>query len=253
MAGLLKTARLIGLTAPALLGADVLAQAAESGSLPSQAAGYPVITEVLYDVPSRELGGDANLDAMRSSVADEFVELMNPHDVPIDLTGFKIEDGLPQEQFRLVFTFPEFTLGPGEVVVVFNGARADEIPGDDGTPERAPKIRNPHFGDGWVFSMRQPQAIKVFDNQGDLIVVRAPDGQVVDAVWWGQPPMAPPKIERVAELPVDPQMSMQRLGPNERMQGHMDIDGTRFSPGRIPTARTDAAKKDDAPQDDTGE
>src|SRR5437870_5538652 len=45
---------------------------------------HPLITEILYAVPSGERG-DANADGTRDAVGDEFIELTNPHDKPIQL------------------------------------------------------------------------------------------------------------------------------------------------------------------------
>lgn len=52
---------------------------------------HPVITEVLFNVPSGARG-DANADGTRDAVGDEFVELINPHDKPIDLKGYVLTD-----------------------------------------------------------------------------------------------------------------------------------------------------------------
>jgi hypothetical protein len=51
----------------------------------------PIITEVLFDVPTGE-AGDANADGRRHATGDEFIELANPHDKPISLAGFMLTD-----------------------------------------------------------------------------------------------------------------------------------------------------------------
>lgn len=58
---------------------------------PAPAKTHPTITEVLYAVPGRA-EGDANKDGKRSSGGDEFVELVNLSDKPIDLKGYKLLD-----------------------------------------------------------------------------------------------------------------------------------------------------------------
>ena len=102
---------------------------------------HPLITEILAVVPKD--GGDANMDGVRDSSGDEFVELMNPHDEEIELTGYTLSDRNAGGQGAVEFTFPEFTLEPGEVVVVFNGhgmspradvGTADAAPTEDRTP-----------------------------------------------------------------------------------------------------------------------
>lgn len=67
---------------------------------PDQTAGkvafpHPLISEVLYAVPSGK-NGDANKDGVRSATGDEFIELVNPHDKPIELEGYRLSDGKPE-------------------------------------------------------------------------------------------------------------------------------------------------------------
>ncbi len=52
---------------------------------------HPLITEVLAAVPSGARG-DANGDGNRDAVGDEFIELVNPHDKPIQLKGYMLVD-----------------------------------------------------------------------------------------------------------------------------------------------------------------
>jgi hypothetical protein len=56
---------------------------------------HPLITEVLFAVPSGG-DGDFNLDGTRSAIGDEFVELVNPHDVAINLKGYRLTEGQVQ-------------------------------------------------------------------------------------------------------------------------------------------------------------
>ena len=48
---------------------------------------HPQITEVLFNVPS-ESTGDANKDGVRHAAGDEFIELANPFDSPVNLKGY---------------------------------------------------------------------------------------------------------------------------------------------------------------------
>lgn len=61
---------------------------------PAAKGPHPIITEVLYAVPTGP-AGDANQDGTRHATGDEFIELFNPHDVPINLKGYRITDGQP--------------------------------------------------------------------------------------------------------------------------------------------------------------
>ena len=60
----------------------------QSNSVP---APHPMITEVLASVPSGPRG-DANGDGLRDAIGDEFIELVNPHDKPIQLKGYMLVD-----------------------------------------------------------------------------------------------------------------------------------------------------------------
>lgn len=52
---------------------------------------HPLITEVLFDVPTGD-AGDATGDGSRNATGDEFIELANPHSKPIQLGGYVITD-----------------------------------------------------------------------------------------------------------------------------------------------------------------
>jgi hypothetical protein len=74
------------------------------------------INEYLADPPDG-LAGDANGDGIRDSADDEFIEIVNRTDAPLDISGFKLRD---TDAVR--FTFPAGTmLPPGEAAVVFGG------------------------------------------------------------------------------------------------------------------------------------
>lgn len=80
---------------------------------------HPLITEVLFNVP-KGAAGDANGDGTRDAVGDEFVELINPHDKPIQLKGYVLSDSAG---------WPEAT--------TFNPAAEDKAPSANDPPERA--------------------------------------------------------------------------------------------------------------------
>lgn len=138
-----------------LAAGDVAGQAASPTSVAKRPSAapivpfpHPLITEVLYAVPTGD-EGDADGDGTRSATGDEFVELINPHDSPINLKGYVLTDGKnlrsgkenakpsgrsggtrPNEsparpagddESRIRFVLPDIELKPGEVVVVFNG------------------------------------------------------------------------------------------------------------------------------------
>ncbi|MBU1535667.1 lamin tail domain-containing protein, partial [Myxococcota bacterium] len=50
-------------------------------------------------------GGDANADGVRSASEDEFVEIINTSDSPLDISGYTLSDSL-----EVRFVFPQGTL-----------------------------------------------------------------------------------------------------------------------------------------------
>jgi hypothetical protein len=87
-----------------------------SNSVPFTVLSEIGINEYLADPPDG-LAGDANGDGVRDSADDEFVEIMNRTDAPVDIGSFSISDADAQR-----FVFPAGTLIPaGEVAVVFGG------------------------------------------------------------------------------------------------------------------------------------
>ncbi|MGD2146801.1 MAG: ExeM/NucH family extracellular endonuclease [Anaerolineae bacterium] len=75
-----------------------------------------VFNEILAD-PAPEEEGDANGDGTRDGSDDEFVEIVNNSDAPVDISGWTLSDGS-----GLRHTFPDGTVvDPNCVVVVFGG------------------------------------------------------------------------------------------------------------------------------------
>lgn len=92
---------------------------------PRPAAAQLVVNEILADISTEggcpgfglpALCGDANGDAFRSAIEDEFIEIVNTGVAAVDLTGYQIESGS-----TLRHTFGSTVLQPGWVVVVFGG------------------------------------------------------------------------------------------------------------------------------------
>src|SRR5204863_3031193 len=114
-----------------------------------------MINEILADPPA---GYDANGDGVASTTADEFVELLNVGEGPLDLGGAKLADSL---QTR--FTFPAGTVMPaGGVLVVFGGG----VPNLPGIPALA-------------------STGLALNNSGDTVRVRGVDGAILAEVTYG--------------------------------------------------------------------
>ena len=84
-----------------------------------------IVNEILADPDSDPIQGDANGDGVRSGSQDEFVELVNVGDAPVDMTGWTLGD---DEQIS--FTFPDgYIFGVGQIVVIFGGGDITNVPG----------------------------------------------------------------------------------------------------------------------------
>lgn len=218
---------------------------------------HPVITEILYDVPTRALGGDANQDGEWTSLGEQFVELLNPHDEAIELGGYSISDTHREDRYHYRFVIPDGTLlEPGQTLLIFNGFRqTEQMPapyGDKRTPCSEP---NEAFHGAIVYSVKNLTSTRAFSTQGDICALRDPNGNVVELIEWGSPiGPVPDEAMRRTRLPVDVAFSFQRLGPWNAMLPHIDIDGERYSPGVVPSEITAGAPTDDdagATDDDT--
>jgi len=93
----------------------VLVFAAVLGQTP--AAGASVILNEIFADPPAGLSGDANADGVRSSSADEFVELLNYGTDEVDLSGWLLSDSVSTRHI-----FPSGTvLAPYTFLAVFGG------------------------------------------------------------------------------------------------------------------------------------
>lgn len=210
---------------------------------------HPLIVEVLYAVPTGP-AGDANRDGERSVNGDEFVEIMNPHDRPIQLEGYTLTDSTSgQNQFR--FTFPKFELAPGAAVVVFNGndAKWPETlaVGDAQVAPGTPSASEAGFGGAWLFSAGVTRSGVGFANESDLVMLSAPasgaGGAVaVQRVWWGSgkaPADAKPLLDEHAPSVIGASVQRESALPGAAFKDHHNVtvsssDGRLFSPGVFP-------------------
>ena len=230
----LRTVPVLVLATPA----GVFAQTGTAPAEPPVSFPHPMITEVMFDVP-RGADGDANRDGKRDPAGDEFVELYNPHDEPIDLRGYTLTNwlttGEPDQKRGVRFEFPRFELEPGRTVVVFNGYQA-RIRGAVGTERRAPRSPNEHFADAFVFRTANSSANNAFNNSDDFVLLASPAGEKVDAVVWGNAEFLQlDDALNVADVSRSPGGSVQRPDPDSTdLWPHPDIDAEACSPGEQP-------------------
>lgn len=241
--------------------------AAADGPVSSVPSPHPLITEILFAVPGGDRG-DANADGVRDALGDEFIELVNPHDKPIQLKGYTLVDSagwapgaakpapkteqkpgdkpaegaggdaaakpskeMPRGEIR--FVFPELELKPGEVVVVFNGYQ-QKMEGEVGGTTKAAK-KNEKFHGAYVLSMKNESPYAALGNEGDFVVLSDPSGKPVHVVKWGTTGKTPPKEALVTEEAPASIGSVQRNGVGGKLVPHKslpgELAGTMFSPG----------------------
>ena len=120
------------------------------------------INEYLADPPDGA-AGDANGDGVTSSSQDEFVEVINRTNSPVDIGGYSISDA-----DSLRFTFPSGTILPAnEVAIIFGGGTPT---GDFGNAQL----------NGLVFT-----ATLSLNNTGDTISLKDSGSSVVESITYG--------------------------------------------------------------------
>ncbi|HEX8634360.1 MAG TPA: Ig-like domain-containing protein [Pyrinomonadaceae bacterium] len=116
-----------------------------------------VINEILADVPPDDpatpaVEGDANRDGVRRSDDDEFVEILNYSQTPVDISGLVLTDATARR-----FTFPVGTsLAAGSALVVFGGG--------------APPRDDPAFGGSTIYAA----ASLGLNDAGDTVSLKLP-------------------------------------------------------------------------------
>ncbi len=118
-----------------------------------------IINEVLAD-PASGAAGDANGDGERDFAADEFIELYNSNDKPVDISGWTISD-----RVGVRYEFPAGTvLGAGQALVLFGGGDVNSF-------------AISQMGGALVFAAER--AIQL-NNDGDAVVLASATGNLID-------------------------------------------------------------------------
>jgi Lamin Tail Domain len=193
---------------------------------------HPIITEILFAVPTDDGSGrgDANHDGHREVAGDEFIEIANPHDQPIQLQGYTLRDSAPPGPTRFEFVFPPLLLEPGQSAVVFNG-RGARWDGPVGDTTRAPQSAHPLFHNAHIFTARCSARV-TFANAGDWVLLTAPSGDKIQCISWGSPRTPVPhdvaKIEDAGRVTA---ASIQRDADTGTLTKHTNLDTRPYSPG----------------------
>ena len=178
-----------------------------------------VISEVLADPPSDETG-DANQDGERHSSHDEFIELYNAGSAPVDISGWRLGDSSPSDNF---FQFPDdAVIEPGSYVVLFGGGNPTgftvPVYTDDGT-----------IGSRGLSN--EGEDVHLIDDTGDTVAVISHNS-------W-------PSDQSLVRSPLD----------GEAFEPHKDVSptGEPFSPGHATDAgpETPEPETPDPPEPET--
>lgn len=229
---------MIGKASHAAAALALAATPSPAQSLRDVAYPHPIISEVLFDVPK---DADPNQDGVSNPVGDEYVEITNPHERPIDIGGYMIADKKGAASIDggggVRFRFPPLTLKPGETALLFNGYLA-HIPGPVGSQSKAPLRPNDRFANAWVFNLDNASGTCAFANSGDICVLVSPDAKTIDFLSWGAFEPPPPKDAMRAQYFKNVRdCSVQRPLGESKLVLHREIDGKPFSPGRVPALK----------------
>lgn len=141
-----------------------------------------VFNEILFDPPADTIEGDANKDGNRSSIEDEFIEVVNQGPMSVDISGFTINDAS-----AIRHIFPDKTIvAPMQGVIVFGGGLpTGDFGGSLVQIASSGRLSLNNGGDN-VFLITRADTIKSLSYSGSLgndqSITRSPDitGDFVD-------------------------------------------------------------------------
>jgi hypothetical protein len=180
-------------------GTQLIALTIEDDDVPATA--NIILNEILYDPSNTALDGDANGDGVYAQAADEFIELINNSNSPIDLSGFKVFDAAGLTSGTPNHTIPNgTTLQPKKALVIFGG----------GTPTGT-------FGGALV--QKSTSGDLNLNNAGDILTIQDSSGNVV--ISYDITPLSDNPNESYTRSP-------DIIGNFEQ---HSKVTTTKFSPG----------------------
>ncbi|MCC6951458.1 MAG: hypothetical protein IT433_08425 [Phycisphaerales bacterium] len=241
-------------------GGDEFIELANLSATPINLKGYTVLDSNAWEAREESLGGAAPDGRATPSTPSRSAPgapsspagTTSPADPSKQPAPGDAKDASPREKQpydapgqHVRFTFPDLTLKPGEVVVVFNGMDS-RVPGAVGTADAAAGA-NGAFAGARVFSMKTMSQYAAFGNDGDWVMLLAPDGTPLQAISWGSPKVAarPGSAGIWTEAPVG-EGSVQLDRASGKFLLHRTLiknpRGPLFSPGEFGET-PDAAKR----------
>ncbi|HEV2704822.1 MAG TPA: lamin tail domain-containing protein [Pyrinomonadaceae bacterium] len=186
-----------------------------------------VFNEVLADPPDG-VNGDANRDGTRSGADDEFVELVNATDAPLDVSGWTLKTrALSGASETTRHTFAARTsIPPGDALVLFGGGGANF------------DAAHAAFGGAQVFTASSGGLS--LTNAGLSLLVRDAEGNLVAQLSYGTPSDNLGGDSLNQSLTRSPDITGQLVrhtdaAPSRRFSPGVKLDGTFFAPrtGRL--------------------
>lgn len=180
--------------------------------LAADAGAALVINEVLADPAIDAVAGDANLDGIRDSSDDEFIEIVNFSPLSIDLTGWSINDSLAMRH-----TFASGTvLEAYSPILVFGGG----APTFDGSSQ----VLNDAINHLSINIQTASTGLLSLKNTGDTIFLYDQYLNLVDSFTYGQ------EGGKAQSMTLNPEM----VGPSHVLHSTATgSGGSIFSPGTM--------------------
>jgi hypothetical protein len=177
-----------------------------------------ILNEILADVPpddpaSRAVEGDANRDGVRSSDDDEFIEILNYSQAPVDISGLVVADANARR-----FTFPAgASLAAGSPLVIYGGG--------------APPRDDAAFGGASIYTA----ASLGLNDAGDTVSLKLPFGDAeitIDSQSYGTATAGAPPAPVDQSLTRAPDAALDSTGGDFNAHSQVSNAATRaFSPG----------------------
>ncbi len=172
-----------------------------------------IINEVLAD-PASDAAGDANLDGVRHSTDDEFVEIVNISALNVDLTDWYIRDGQATRHYFSAGT----VLQPFSPILIFGGGN----PTFDGTSVVITQVVN-NLPPSVIIQTASTGGLSL-NNSGDTISLFDQTSALIDSFTYG------PEGGNDQSLTLDPDITGLAHVLHSTSTGS---EGDLFSPGTM--------------------
>lgn len=190
-----------------------------------------VINEILCDPDITVDWGDANNDGVRDTWEDEFIELVNISDEPVNMTGWQIGD---DEDIN--FQFPNnYFLFPHNFVVLFGGGDVSNVIGYDSNPLLTKVFFAESFVGNGLYNTSDYLVVKSSDGSHDMYLAYGtavntslPVSTVVDDITWEFYTLTSALAGNDNSITRSPDGAIDIEDP---FMQHLELSDQHFSPG----------------------